>query len=118
MSVHEEPELPEAAAQFKPLRDGLIVDSTEFNKKDEVSDGGIVLKQADAKKTTNHLARVLAVGEDVTLVEPGEVIVFPYGNGTLIPIDPHLKQEGRLQFMITEKRILAVMDGYDDDPDQ
>lgn len=117
MSVHEEPELPEAQAMFKPLRDGMIVDSTEFNKGDETTESGLVIKQADAKKKTNNIARVLEVGEDVTLVKAGDVIVFPYGNGTLIPIDPHLKQPGRLQFMITERRVLAVLDDYDD-PDQ
>lgn len=110
MSVHEEPELPEAQAQFTPLRDCILVDSTEFNKKDETTESGIVIKQPDGMKTTVNQARVLAVGGDVTLVEPGDVIVFPYGGGNLIPIDPALKQSGRLQFMITEKRVLAVLE--------
>jgi co-chaperonin GroES (HSP10) len=55
---------------LKPIKKNIIV---ELLEKEKVTEGGIILASADREEVSK--AKVLAIGDDVDLIEVGQVIL-------------------------------------------
>jgi len=64
---------------FKPLRDGILVNSMEFGE--QRTEGGIIILSDDGKSTGIHprWAKVIAIGPDQKDVAIGQYILVAHG---------------------------------------
>ena len=64
---------------FKPLRDGILVNSMEFGE--QRTEGGIIILSDDGKSTGIHprWAKVIAIGPDQKDVAIGQYVLVAHG---------------------------------------
>lgn len=91
-------------SKIKPLgKDVLLKFKTTHTEK--LSEGGIYLKDNDAN-TEFEYYDVEAIGDDVTMVAVGDVIITSWSR-----ITPPFKHEGEQFGVTSENEIWAVMEG-------
>jgi len=81
-----------------PLKKKVLVAE---NRTEAVSTGGIIVEGAASVRQSKS-ATVLAIGKDVTLVKPGDVVYLEWTKGQIVTIDDCQR------VMIDEDWIVAV----------
>lgn len=71
-------------------RDNLLIAEVAKEKKDDVSEGGIILKAASESNKSAPQGLVIAVGPDVEYIKPNDVVWVNWKDG--VPIDVQDRQ--------------------------
>ena len=85
---------------LKPIKKSMIVSTIQ---KEMVTQGGIVLAQADREQVTK--GKILAVGPDVTIVEVGQVVLPNWQKAQKV------KYELVEYWIVNEDDLVLVFDG-------
>ncbi len=87
---------------IKMTRDNLLIAEIAKEKKDDVSEGGIILKSAAEDNKSAPKGLVIAVGPDVKYITPNDVVYVNWSNG--VPVDV----EDRQAIILPLEAVLAV----------
>tara|TARA_B100000497_G_C7584821_1_gene351919 strand:+ start:665 stop:937 length:273 start_codon:yes stop_codon:yes gene_type:complete len=72
---------------IKMTRDHLLIAEVAKEKKDNMSEGGIILKaEAESNKSAPQ-GLVIAVGPDVKYITPNDVVWVNWANGVPVDVD-------------------------------
>lgn len=75
---------------IKMTRDHLLIAEVAKEKKDSVSEGGIILKAETESNKSAPQGLVIAVGPDVKYITPNDVVWVNWANG--VPVDVNDRQ--------------------------
>ena len=92
---------------LKPIKKNVIVSLVQKRK---VSDSGIILNSADT--TEAYKARVLAIGDAVTMVEVGQKVLPNWNKAT------KTVHESKEYYIVPEDDIVLIFDGEESDEDE
>jgi co-chaperonin GroES (HSP10) len=92
---------------LKPIKKNVIVSLVQKRK---VSDSGIILNSADP--TEANKARVLAIGDAVTMVEVGQKVLPNWNKAT------KTVHESKEYYIVPEDDIVLIFDGEESDEDE
>jgi co-chaperonin GroES (HSP10) len=92
---------------LKPIKKNVIV---SLIQKSKVSEGGIILKRADP--TEVNQARILAIGDGVTLVEVGQKVLPNWNKATKTVHD------SKEYYIVPEDEIVLIFEGEDASEDE
>ena len=71
-------------------RDNLLIAEVATEKKDTMSEGGIILKAESEKNKSAPQGLVIAVGPDVKYIQPNDVVWVNWKDG--VPVDVQDRQ--------------------------